>query len=102
VRRGLGLPAVRAPQAADGLLRPDEVSGLPAGLGSYYAAQAHRWQQDPGWHAGLLPLLATLGAAGELLADRRKPVASALHAGAPSACGFVKSTQSSTLPIQHT
>ena len=50
-----------------GLRRPDEVSDLPAGLHSYYADQVRRWQQGPAWQAGLLPLLATLGAAGEPL-----------------------------------
>ena len=50
-----------------GLRRPDEISDLPAGLRSYYADQIRRWQQDPAWQAGLLPLLATLGAAGEPL-----------------------------------
>jgi hypothetical protein len=36
-------------------------------------------------------------------AGRRKPVVSPpFHAGAPSDSGFVKSTQSITLPIQHT
>ena len=51
-----------------GLRHPDEVSGLPAGLHSYYANQVRRWQLDPGWQAGLLPLLATFAAAGEPLA----------------------------------
>ena len=36
------------------------------------------------------------------VAGRPKPVAFAFHAGAPSASGLVKSTQSITLPIQHT
>ena len=48
-----------------GLRRPDEVSDLPVGLHSYYADQIRHWEQDPAWQAGLLPLLATLGAAGE-------------------------------------
>jgi hypothetical protein len=50
-----------------GLRRPDEVSALPAGLDSYYADQVRLWQRDPAWQHGLLPLLATLGAAGEPL-----------------------------------
>ena len=50
-----------------GLRRPDEVSALPAGLDSYYADQVRRWQQDPAWDTALLPLLATLGVAGEPL-----------------------------------
>ena len=40
---------------------------LPAGLRSYYADQIRRWQQDPAWDTALLPLLATLGVAGEPL-----------------------------------
>jgi hypothetical protein len=50
-----------------GLRRPDEVSTLPAGLRNYYADQVRRWQQDPDWRIVTLPLLATLGAAGEAL-----------------------------------
>ena len=50
-----------------GLRRPDEISGLPAGLRNYYANQVRRWQQDPAWHAVTLPLLATLAATGEAL-----------------------------------
>ena len=50
-----------------GLRRPDEISDLPSGLRDYYADQIRRWQQDPAWHSGLLPLLATLGVAGEAL-----------------------------------
>jgi hypothetical protein len=44
-----------------GLLRPDEIDGLPSGLRNYYAAQVRRWQEDPAWPNGLLPVLATLG-----------------------------------------
>ncbi len=50
-----------------GLRRPDEIADLPSGLRNYYADQIRRWRQDPAWHAGLLPLLATLGVAGEAL-----------------------------------
>lgn len=50
-----------------GLRRPDEISDLPVGLRGFYADQIRRWQQDKAWHTGLLPLLATLGVAGEAL-----------------------------------
>ena len=50
-----------------GLRRPDEIGDLPSGLRNYYADQIRRWHQDPAWHTGLLPLLATLGVAGEAL-----------------------------------
>ena len=50
-----------------GLRRPDEISGLPSRLRDYYADQIGRWQQDPQWHKGLLPLVATLGVAEEAL-----------------------------------
>ena len=50
-----------------GLRRPDEIGDLPSGLRDYYADQIRRWRQDPAWHTGLLPLLATLGVAGEAL-----------------------------------
>jgi hypothetical protein len=50
-----------------GLRRPDEIGDLPSGLRDYYASQIRRWRQDPAWPTGLLPLLATLGVAGEAL-----------------------------------
>ena len=50
-----------------GLRRPDEISDLPFDLRHYYADQIRRWRRDPSWHTGLLPLLATLGVAGEAL-----------------------------------
>jgi hypothetical protein len=50
-----------------GLRRPDEISDLPSGLDSYYADQVRLWQREAAWSAGLLPLLAILGAAGEPL-----------------------------------
>jgi hypothetical protein len=48
-------------------LDPNALVDLPAGLQAYYAAQIGRWKTDPAWAKGLLPLLATLGAAGEPL-----------------------------------
>ena len=39
-----------------GTRRPDQISDLPSKLPGYYADQIRRWQQDPGWHTGLLPL----------------------------------------------
>ena len=50
-----------------GLRRPSEISDLPTGLRDYYADHIRRWRRDQAWHAGLLPLLATLGVAGEAL-----------------------------------
>ncbi len=50
-----------------GLRRPDEIGDLPSGLRDYYADQIRWWRQDPAWHTGLLPLLATLGTVGEAL-----------------------------------
>jgi hypothetical protein len=50
-----------------GLRQPDQISDLPSGLRNYYADQIRRWQHDPAWHTSLLPLLATLGVAGEAL-----------------------------------
>jgi hypothetical protein len=50
-----------------GLRRPGAIADLPSGLGGYYAAQIRRWHDDPEWDACLLPLLATLGVAGEPL-----------------------------------
>jgi tetratricopeptide (TPR) repeat protein len=50
-----------------GLRRADTISDLPSGLRGYYAGQIDLWQQDPAWDTGLLPLLATLGVAGEAL-----------------------------------
>jgi hypothetical protein len=43
------------------------VANLPAGLQAYYAGQLDGWRRDAHWTGGLLPLLATLGAAGEPL-----------------------------------
>jgi len=48
-------------------LDPNALVDLPAGLQAYYAAQIGRWKTDPAWAQALLPLLATLGAAGEPL-----------------------------------
>jgi hypothetical protein len=50
-----------------GLRPPGTVSDLPSGLLRYYADQIRHWRQDPAWDDGLLPLLATLGVAGEPL-----------------------------------
>jgi hypothetical protein len=50
-----------------GLRRPDDISSLPSDLRNYYASQVRRWREDTEWHTGLLPLLATLGVAGEAL-----------------------------------
>jgi hypothetical protein len=50
-----------------GLRSPSEISDLPTGLRNYYAKQIRAWQQDRAWNTGLLPLLATLGVAGEAL-----------------------------------
>jgi hypothetical protein len=50
-----------------GLRRPDAIGDLPFGLWNYYVAQIRYWQNDPAWHESLLPLLATLGVAGEPL-----------------------------------
>ena len=50
-----------------GLRLPDTIAGLPTGLRDYYADQIRRWQKDPAWNEALLPLLATLGVAGEPL-----------------------------------
>jgi hypothetical protein len=50
-----------------GVRRPDEIGDLPFGLRNYYADQIRRWRHDPAWRTGLLPLLATLGVAGEAL-----------------------------------
>jgi hypothetical protein len=47
--------------------QPNEISDLPSELRDYYAGQIRRWKQEPTWHSGLLPLLATLGAAEEPL-----------------------------------
>ena len=47
-----------------GLRRSDEINDLPSGLRKYYADQIRRWRQDP-HGTRLLPLLATLGVAGE-------------------------------------
>ena len=50
-----------------GLRSPDAIADMPSGLRDYYADQIRRWQRDPVWNEALLPLLATLGAAGEAL-----------------------------------
>jgi transcriptional regulator with XRE-family HTH domain len=50
-----------------GLRSADAIGDLPAGLRGYYADQVRRWQRDPSWEDCLLPLLATLGVAGEPL-----------------------------------
>ena len=50
-----------------GLRRPDAIGDLPSGLWNYYVAQIRYWQNDPAWDESLLPLLATLGVAGEPL-----------------------------------
>ena len=50
-----------------GLRPPSAVADLPTGLRAYYADQIHRWQRDPAWDRGLLPLAATLAVAGEPL-----------------------------------
>jgi hypothetical protein len=50
-----------------GLRRPDAIGDLPSGLWNYYVAQIRYWQDDPAWDESLLPLLATLGVAGEPL-----------------------------------
>ncbi len=50
-----------------GLRPPDAVADLPTGLREYYADQIRRWQRDPAWDSGLLPLAATLAVAGEPL-----------------------------------
>jgi hypothetical protein len=50
-----------------GLRAPDAIQGLPARLLDYYADQIRRWKQDPAWNHTLLPLLATIGVAGEPL-----------------------------------
>ena len=50
-----------------GVRPPDTISDLPSGLRDYYADQIRRWQKDPAWEEALLPLLATLGVAGEPL-----------------------------------
>ena len=50
-----------------GARQPGEAGDLPSGLQDYYADQIRRWQRAPGWTDGLLPLVATLGTAGEAL-----------------------------------
>jgi len=50
-----------------GLRSPDELGDLPGDLRSYYLDQLRRWQTGPHWHDTVLPLLATLAAAGEAL-----------------------------------
>jgi alkylhydroperoxidase/carboxymuconolactone decarboxylase family protein YurZ len=46
---------------------PAEIAELPVGLDEYYAYQIRRWRSDSAWEAALLPMLATLSAAGEPL-----------------------------------
>jgi hypothetical protein len=46
---------------------PNTLDDLPSGLEEYYAAQIRRWRSDATWDSELLPLLATLGVAGEAL-----------------------------------
>ena len=50
-----------------GLRSPATVGDLPSGLWDYYASQIRTWQKDPAWDDSLLPLLATLGVAGDPL-----------------------------------
>jgi hypothetical protein len=50
-----------------GLREPNELNQLPSGLQDYYATQIRRWRRDLAWDTELLPLLATLGVAGEPL-----------------------------------
>jgi hypothetical protein len=50
-----------------GLRPPGTIGDLPSGLHDYYADQIRRWRQDADWDDGLLPVLATLGVAGEPL-----------------------------------
>jgi hypothetical protein len=47
--------------------RPGELAELPRGLWNYYVGQIRRWMEDPAWESALLPLIATLAAAGEPL-----------------------------------
>lgn len=50
-----------------GLRQPVQLDDLPRDLRSYYLDQLRRWRNDPHWHDTVLPLLATLAAAGEAL-----------------------------------
>jgi len=50
-----------------GLRSPATVGDLPSGLWDYYANLIRTWQKDPAWDDSLLPLLATLGVAGDPL-----------------------------------
>lgn len=50
-----------------GLRQADAIGELPSGLWDYYSGQVRRWQSDTDWDRELLPLLATLGVAGEPL-----------------------------------
>lgn len=50
-----------------GTRSPGALEELPFGLGAYYGAQLDRWRQASDWAGELLPLLATLGVAGEPL-----------------------------------
>jgi hypothetical protein len=54
-------------EVRDGSRALGAIADVPAGLQAYYAEQVSRWRDDAAWAAGLLPLLATLGAAGEAL-----------------------------------
>lgn len=46
---------------------PKQIGELPPRLRGYYASQIRRWEEDPSWDSGILPLLATLGVSGEAL-----------------------------------
>src|ERR1035441_4906836 len=50
-----------------GLRGPAAISDLPSGLRNYYDDQIRRWRLDPAWGMVMLPLVATLGVAGEPL-----------------------------------
>jgi hypothetical protein len=50
-----------------GLRSFESIGELPTGLWNYYIEQVRRWQRCNGWNSELLPLLATLGVAGEPL-----------------------------------
>ncbi|MFH9726014.1 hypothetical protein ACH4M4_24075 [Streptomyces sp. NPDC017254] len=56
------LEAMRLDRPSSGAL-----DALPHGLWSYYAARLRDWRGDEHWRDGLLPVLATLAAAGEPL-----------------------------------
>lgn len=50
-----------------GVRRVDSINELPLGLWAYYAGEVRRWRGEPAWDSEMLPLLATLGVAGEAL-----------------------------------